>query len=224
MRVVDSQQQGALLGGVGEQPQRRHGDAEPVAAAGTEVERPLQGGGLRPGKRRYPVEERAEQQRERGVGDLALGLVAGDPDHPEPGLGDDRVGDHLVEQAGLADAGVTADRQRARRAGGRVGERRAETVTLRVASDQSSDRGHGGNASRAETSREILSAVPPTVRPPPAAVRPRSFRPYRDGPTGLTRPAAVAASRCTGPGWGRCCRSGRPGRGRSRCRSAPSCR
>ena len=142
VRVVDGDQQGPLLGGVREQAQRRHRDAEPVARPGAEVQRPLQGGGLGPGEGRDAVEQRPEQQRQRRVGDLALGLVAVDPDDPER-AGDLRVGDRRVEQAGLADAGVAADRQRARCAGGRIGEGRPQTITLCVASDENGHRGHG---------------------------------------------------------------------------------
>ena len=62
VRVVDGDQQGPLLGGVREQAQRRHRDAEPVARPGAEVQRPLQGGGLGPGEGRDAVEQRPEQQ------------------------------------------------------------------------------------------------------------------------------------------------------------------
>ena len=147
MRVVDGDQQGPLLGGVREQPQRRHRDAEPVARPRAEVQRPLQGGGLGPGEGRDAVEQRPEQQRQRRVGDLALGLVAVDPDDPEH-AGDHRIGDRRVEQAGLADAGVAADRQRARCAGGRVGEGRPEAITLCVASDEDGHRGHARSLGR----------------------------------------------------------------------------
>ena len=122
MGVVDGEQQGPLLGGLGEQPQRRHRDAEPVARPRTEVQRPFEGGGLRPGQGRDAAEQRAEQQRERGVRDLALGLVALGADHPERVA--HRIGEHRVEQPGLADARVAADRQRPRCAAGRVHERR----------------------------------------------------------------------------------------------------
>ena len=54
MRVVDGDQQGTLLGGVREQAQRRHRDTEPVARSRAEVQRPLQGGGLGPGRAVMP--------------------------------------------------------------------------------------------------------------------------------------------------------------------------
>ncbi len=40
MRVVDGEQQGPLLGGVREQAQRRHRDAEPVARPGPRFSAP----------------------------------------------------------------------------------------------------------------------------------------------------------------------------------------
>jgi hypothetical protein len=113
--LVDQAQQRPLLGRLAEQAQHRHRDQEPVvgpareapALRGAEAEGAAEGRRLRAGQPAGQAQHGPEQLVQGGERQLGLGLDPGRPEHRHP-LG---LPGGMVEQRGLAGAGLAADHQ-----------------------------------------------------------------------------------------------------------------
>ena len=111
VRVVDDAQQRLRVGGRREQAQDRHRDEEAVLdALVRQPEGAPQRGALHVGQLAGAVEERPQQLMQPGEGQLGLGLDAGAGEHPHAVRPRQRV----LQQRGLADPGVAAQRRACR--------------------------------------------------------------------------------------------------------------
>ena len=125
--VVDHAQQALLGGHLRQQGEACEPDEE--AVGGTlvmETERRRQGVTLRPRQLAAEVEERAEQAVQARVAQVALGLDAGDPDAAQAR---GRAGG-VLEEAGLAHAGLAGDDARPAEATGHRGDQIVEGPPL----------------------------------------------------------------------------------------------
>ena len=132
-RVVEQGEQRLLVGGVGEKRKNPHADQEPIGLALVrKPERAAERARLRLREPVDPVLDRPQQLVQRGVRKLSLGLDPGRPQHPE-------VAGHrrcLLEQGGLADAGLAADDQRPAGPEPGCGEKLSEPCQLGLTTDQ----------------------------------------------------------------------------------------
>ena len=170
--IVDHQQDRALLGGVGQQ--REHRDAQRQRGrrrADVEREGRPQRGALRRGQPLDPLEQRPAGAEQGGVVDPLDDVDAGAAQDPEVA----RARDRLVEQGGLADAGVAAQDDGSGAAQACVVEGLVEQVDLGPASDQSG--GCDGRIARTHASIISSHAFPasPTWNVPGTYAVPHTF-------------------------------------------------
>ena len=163
LHVVDGQQQRAILRLQGEQAEggRRHEESVRAGAASRGsseggVERPALGRG----QPVEPIEERAEQVQQPGVGEGELRFHAAAPHHVDGRRGLPGGGDHSVQQGGLADTRLALDADRRADAIGRGDDQSDERIDLGVAAHQhrgtvgqrtcgrAGERGHDGGGPR----------------------------------------------------------------------------
>jgi hypothetical protein len=135
LRVVDQYQQRRLFGEVGQQ--REHGQPDQQRVLGRRGGQPERGPERPRLHRRQtvdPVGPRAQQQEQRRVRELGLGLDPAAAQHRRAGLDGGPGG--VVEQCRLADPGLAAQHQRAAASGPGAGEQPVEELDLGPASQQ----------------------------------------------------------------------------------------
>jgi hypothetical protein len=126
-----------------EECQRAEPDQEPVGCrAFGETERAAQRVALTGRNGVELVEERHQQLVQRGEAEIAFGLDADEPQDAEPV----RVFDGVVQERGLADAGLAPENEDAAEAGPNRRDRAFDRRLLVVAPDQ---RGHSAQGKRA---------------------------------------------------------------------------
>ena len=104
MHVVDEADQRSLLGAVSQQVQHRESDQEPVRCLPSgQAEGSPEGDTLRSGQAVKSIQERGAELMQPGVGELSLGLDAGQSGDAATSC----ARFHIVEQCGLADSGLT---------------------------------------------------------------------------------------------------------------------
>jgi hypothetical protein len=196
LRVVDDAQHRRVLRGVGQQRQGGQTDQEGVRRRSNLLpEAHLQRLPLRAGQAVEPVEQRCTQLVHPREGQLHLELGAGGAQQPH--IAGARHG--IVDQCGLADAGLAAHHDRTATPGSRGIQQLGQCAALSRASEQHAislaptgeprpvgTRGSGRDqdtakvrpaaASRRSTSRPPSSE--PGVQMPPAASGPSSTRPW----------------------------------------------
>lgn len=127
LRIVDHADQRPVPRHFGKQRQRGEADQEPIRRwSGNEPEGRPQRVTLPTGKPVEAVHERDEEALERREPEVGLGFDARDPSNAHPGRGLDRV----VEQRGLAHAGLTPEDENATAAPARRGKHAVDRSAL----------------------------------------------------------------------------------------------
>ncbi len=142
--VVDQEQERPALGGLGNQPECRRVDAEPVVPLRrTEGQRSLERGPLSRGKREARPDDRSQQLPERRERQIGLGLHAADGE----GMHTLGAGARALQQDALADTWLSPDDQDASHARPSVSEELPDDREVILPPEQTGCLGAGDEAS-----------------------------------------------------------------------------